>query len=298
MSYSLSTDVDGRPVTVVGAGTLGRRIAAMFAAGGTDVRIFDLSADQRAAAVDYVTQQAPGIREQLGLTVPDSGAIRAAADLAEAVDRAWMVVEAVPEKRDLKTEVLGTLDRLAAPDAILASNPSSFATSELVGKVEHVERVLNTHYYMPPDLNAVELMSDGSTDETIIPALMAKLPQYGFVPFHVRGQSDGFILNRVWAAIKRECLMVVAEGVAPPEDVDDMWRLFVAAGIPPFRLMDRVGLDVVLDIEEHYAAVRPGIPESPRNLLRDYIAQGRLGVKTGSGFYDERGADKTARESR
>jgi 3-hydroxybutyryl-CoA dehydrogenase len=76
-------------------------------------------------------------------------------------------------------------------------------------------------------------------------------------------KSDGFILNRIWAAIKRECLMVVAEGVAPPEDVDHMWKLFGSAGVPPFRLMDRVGLDVVLDIEEHYAAVRPGIPEGP-----------------------------------
>jgi 3-hydroxybutyryl-CoA dehydrogenase len=101
-------------------------------------------------------------------------------------------------------------------------------------------------------------MSDGTTDEAIVQALAAKLPQYGLVPFHVRRQSDGFVFNRIWAAIKRECLMVVAEGVAPPEDVDHMWQLFVAAGVPPFRLRDRVGLDVVLDIEEHYAAVRPG----------------------------------------
>ncbi len=214
MSYTLPSNVDTRPVAVIGGGTLGRRIAAMFAAGGADVRIFDLSAAQRAAAVVYATEQAPGIRDRLGLTAPHTGTVEATADLPGAVERAWMVVEAVPEKRDLKTDVLGTLDRLAAADAILASNSSSFATSELIDKVEHVERVLNTHYQMPPDLNAVELMSDGSTDEHIIPVLMAKLPQYGLVPFHVRGQSDGFILNRVWAAIKRECLMVVAEGVA------------------------------------------------------------------------------------
>jgi 3-hydroxybutyryl-CoA dehydrogenase len=289
MSYTLPSNVDTRPVAVIGGGTLGRRIAAMFAAGGADVGIFDLSDAQRAAAVAYATEQARGIRDRLGLTAPHTGTVEATADLPGAVERAWMVVEAVPEKRDLKTDVLGTLDRLAAADAILASNSSSFATSELIDKVEHVERVLNTHYQMPPDLNAVELMSDGSTDEHIIPVLMAKLPQYGLVPFHVRGQSDGFILNRVWAAIKRECLMVVAEGVAPPEDVDRMWQLFVGAGIPPFRLMDRVGLDVVLDIEEHYAAVRPGIPDSPRILLREYLAQGRLGAKTGRGFYDELG---------
>jgi 3-hydroxybutyryl-CoA dehydrogenase len=176
MSYTLPSDVDARPVTVVGAGTLGRRIAAMFGAGGTDVRIFDLSAEQRAAAVDFATGQAPGIRRKLSIEAPRTGAVEAVADLPHAVDRAWMVIEAVPERRDLKIEVLGALDRLAGADAILASNSSSFATGELIDKVEHAERVLNTHDQMPPDLNAVELMSDGSTDENIIGALMARLP--------------------------------------------------------------------------------------------------------------------------
>jgi 3-hydroxybutyryl-CoA dehydrogenase len=115
---------------------------------------------------------------------------------------------------------------------------------------------------------------------------MDKLPHYGLVPFHVRRESDGFIFNRIWAAIKRESLMVVEEGVASPEDVDGMWDIWVRAGVAPFQLMDRVGLDVVLDIEEHYASVRPGIPEGPRNLLREYVEQGRLGVKSGRGFYD------------
>jgi 3-hydroxybutyryl-CoA dehydrogenase len=80
--------------------------------------------------------------------------------------------------------------------------------------------------------------------------------------------------------------MVVDEGAALPEDVDAMWDNWTRAGVPPFRLMDRVGLDVVLDIEEHYAAVREGIPEGPRKLLHEYIDQGRLGVKSGRGFYE------------
>jgi 3-hydroxybutyryl-CoA dehydrogenase len=197
-----------------------------------------------------------------------------------------MVIEAVTERIDIKTEVFGDLDRLAEPDAILCSNSSSIPTSQMIGKVEHPERVLNTHYQQPPELNSVELMSCGKTDDGVIDALMEKIPQYGLVPFRVRRESDGFIFNRIWAAIKRECLMVVEEGVAPPEDVDAMWEIWTRAGVPPFRLMDRVGLDVVLDIEEHYAAVRDGIPEGPRKLLREYTSQGRLGVKTGRGFYD------------
>src|SRR5947199_5796862 len=116
----------------------------------------------------------------------------------------------------------------------------------------------------------VELMSCGKTDQRIIDTLLQVLPSYGLVPFHVRRESDGFIFNRIWAAIKRECLMVVEEGVATPEDVDAMWLMFVGTGIPPFQLMDRVGLDVVLAIEEHYAAVRDGVPEGPRRLLHEY----------------------------
>ena len=198
-----------------------------------------------------------------------------------------MVIEAVPESIDLKTEVFGDLDRLAEPDAILCSNSSSIPTSRMIGKVEHPERVLNTHYQQPPEFNAVELMSCGKTDEGLIDALMEKIAHYGLVPFRVRRESDGFIFNRIWAAIKRECLMVVEEGVAGPEDVDEMWRIFTRPGIPPFELMDRVGLDVVLAIEEHYADVRTGLPEGPRTLLRRYVDEGRLGVKSGGGFYDE-----------
>jgi 3-hydroxybutyryl-CoA dehydrogenase len=285
MAYTPPTDIDQRPVAIDGAGTLGRQIAAMFAAGGTDVRIFDLSEGQREAARAYASEHAADLNQKLDVTVPP-GAVEASDDLAAAVRGAWMVVEAVPEKLDLKREVLGELDRIAEPDAILASNSSSMPTSQMIDKVEHPERVLNTHYYQPPDLPAVELMSDGHTDGRIIDLLMQRLPRYGFVPLRVRRESDGFIFNRIWAAIKRECLMVVEEGVAPPEDVDRMWELFTAAGIPPFRLMDAVGLDVVLDIEEHYAEVRPALPEGPRRLLRRYIDEGRLGQKSGRGFYD------------
>jgi 3-hydroxybutyryl-CoA dehydrogenase len=286
MTYILPADVDERPVSIVGAGTLGRRLALVYAAGGSEVRIFDLSAEQREAARDYVEKHVTQTQQTLGLHPARRGRVAVSDDLQEAVAGGWMVIEAVPEKIDIKTELFGDLDRLAEPDAILCSNSSSIPTSQMIGKVEHPERVLNTHYQTPPDQNAVELMSCGKTDDGVIDALMEKIPQYGLVPFRVRRESDGFIFNRIWAAVKRECLMVVEEGVAPPEDVDALWEIFTRAGVPPFRLMDRVGLDVVLAIEEHYAAVRDGIPQGPRKLLHEYIDQGRLGVKSGHGFYE------------
>jgi 3-hydroxybutyryl-CoA dehydrogenase len=286
MPYSLPSDTDKRPIAIAGAGTLGRRIAAVFAAGGSDVRIFDQAPDQRQDAIDFVAQQLAEFKQTLGLDRSRTGMLVGAEDLESAVRGAWMVIEAVPEKLEIKRAVFAELDNLAQRDAILASNSSSLPSSQMIGDVRHPERVLNTHYYMPPQLNAVELMSCGKTDEGVIEALMGTFPQFGLVPFHVRRESDGFIFNRIWAAIKRECLMVVDEGVAAPSDVDGLWEIFVRAGTPPFELMDRVGLDVVLDIEEHYAAIRPGIPEGPRRLLRDCINRGRLGVKTGRGFYE------------
>jgi 3-hydroxybutyryl-CoA dehydrogenase len=286
MAYSLPEDVHERPVTVAGAGTLGRRIATVFAAGGTDVRLFDTSAEQLEAGRDYVEQHVSEVQQTLALRPDRMGRVEVAGDLSRAVDGAWLVIESVPERAELKIDVFGELDRVAAPDAVLATNSSSLPSRLLIEKVQHPERVLNMHYQQPPELNAVELMSCGRTDPEVIDGLMDKLPEYGLAPFRVRRESDGFIFNRIWASIKRECLMVVEEGVASPEDVDEMWRIFTRAGIPPFQLMDRVGLDVVLAIEEHYAAVRTGIPEGPRKLLRQYVDEGRLGAKSGAGFYD------------
>ena len=286
MSYTLPSDVDDRPIAIDGAGTLGRRIGSVYAAGGADVRMFDTSQAQLQAARDYMNEQREHVRTALNLHDSRAGEVALFDDLAEAVRGAWMVIEAIPERLALKREVLAQLDELADADAILASNSSSFPTSLLIDGVKRPERVLNTHYQQPPELNAVELMSCGETDEALIDALMEWIPRYGLVPFRVRRESNGFIFNRIWAAIKRECLMVVDEGVAEPEDVDGMWTIFTAPGIPPFRLMDRVGLDVVLAIEEHYASVRSGLPEGPRTLLHTLVDEGNLGVKSGRGFYE------------
>jgi 3-hydroxybutyryl-CoA dehydrogenase len=110
---------------------------------------------------------------------------------------------------------------------------------------------------------------------------MERLPLYGVVPIHVRKESVGFIFNRIWAAVKRESLEVVEEGVSTPEEVDHIFELLLGTHGGPFRLMDKVGLDVVLDIEEHYAAIHPELPSGPRELLKQYIQEGRLGRKTG-----------------
>jgi 3-hydroxybutyryl-CoA dehydrogenase len=142
------------------------------------------------------------------------------------------------------------------------------------------------HFYMPPAVRSVELMSSGHTDPQIIELLMAELPKYALMPHLVRKQSTGFIFNRIWAAIKRESLLVVAEGVAEPQDVDALFADVFKSETTPFRFMDEVGLDVVLDIENHYCEVA-GTENKSAPMLQEYIGKGWLGVKSGRGFYND-----------
>jgi 3-hydroxybutyryl-CoA dehydrogenase len=285
MSASMGEGITGRPITVIGCGTLGRRIALMASTQGGEVRMFDHHHRSLEEGLKYVNEILPSVVSSIPGAA--AGHVRPETDLAIAVRNAWLVVEAVPEQLNLKREVFAELDSVAPKDAILATNSSSYPSSQLIDKVARPERVLNMHYYMPPELRVVELMSCGKTDPAIIDFLMERLPLYGLMPFRVQRESPGFIFNRIWAAIKRESLSVVEEGVAKLEDVDRIWTLFTASQPAPFRLMDRVGLDVVLAIEEHYAAIRKGVPEEPRKLLQRYVDDGRLGVKSGRGFYDD-----------
>ncbi len=286
MLYVFPSDVDERPVSVIGGGTLGRRIAMMFAAGGSRVQLFSRSADTREAARRFINEHAAETRERLGLDAGSLGPVEFSGALEPAVATAWLVVESVSEDLALKKEIFRELDRLAEPDAILATNSSSYPSSRLAGAVESPERLLNVHFQMPPELIAVELMSCGQTDPAVIGALAERLPHYGLVPFTVMRESVGFLFNRIWHATRRECLMVVAEGVSTPAEVDRIWQLSLGTALGPFRLMDRIGLDVTLAVEEHYATIRDGIPPGPRDLLRDYVDKGFLGVKSGRGFYD------------
>jgi len=283
--FNLPQNRENRPITIIGAGTLGRRIALMMATRGGEVRIYDLSQEVRDAAVSYVAQELPAVLKTIDGAAP--GSVTATGDLEEALKDSWLIIEAIPERLDLKIKVFGDLDRLSAPDAILASNSSSFPTSQFLDEVRHPERVVNAHFYMPPTQNALDLMSSGKTDRGVMDLLLAELPRYGVFPFEARKESTGFIFNRVWAAIKRESLALVAEGVATPEDLDKMWQINMHTPIGPYRLMDKVGLDVVLDIENHYAHENPHLPTGPRDLLQHYIDAGHLGVKSGRGFYND-----------
>jgi 3-hydroxybutyryl-CoA dehydrogenase len=276
-------DIQNRPVAVIGAGTLGRRIALMFATRGGTVRIYARRAEQRAEATDYVSQNLPRVLAQRGSD--EAGTVTATGSLDEALDGAWLAVESVPEKLEIKIPLWGEIDHAAPAGTIFGTNSSSIPSRLMAENIRDKTRLCNMHFYMPPDINAIELMSDGQTDRGLLDTLLTVLPEFGVYPFEARKESTGFIFNRIWAAIKRESLAVVAEGVARPEDIDGMFKHALGVSVGPFQMMDLVGLDVVLDIENHYAAELPHLPKSVRDLLQSYIDAGKLGIKTGEGFY-------------
>src|SRR6201993_2561042 len=267
----------------MGGGTLGRRIAVMFASRGGTVRIHARRAEQLAAATQYVTETLPNVVANRGFG--EVGGATAAGSLEEALDDAWLVVESVPERLDIKIPMWGEIDQAAPPDTIFATHSSSYPSRLMAEKVRDKSRLCNMHFYMPPEINGVDLMSDGETDRGMLDTLLTVLPEFGVHPFEARKECTGFIFNRVWAAIKRESLAVVAEGVARPEDVDGMYKLNLGAPAGPFQLMDLVGLDVALDIENHYVEEFPHLPTHARDLLQTYVDAGKLGIKSGEGFY-------------
>jgi 3-hydroxyacyl-CoA dehydrogenase len=161
--------------------------------------------------------------------------------LEQAVRNAWLVIEAVPEKIQLKIDTFEQLDKLAPKDCILASNSSSYKSSEMLAKVSEPtkSRILNMHYYMPPQVMVVELMTDGFTDPSIFPFMVERSKEAGTKPYVARKESTGFIFNRLWAAVKRETLTILAEEVSTPIEIDSIWtEMFVKGGAVPCEGMD------------------------------------------------------------
>ncbi|KAH0333536.1 NAD(P)-binding protein, partial [Aureobasidium melanogenum] len=287
MSWTIPRLYQSRPVVVLGGGVLGRRIAACFVSAKHHVIIRDPSENSRNDALKYIKQNIP---TYLDKSRGKEGSYEGVSDLKTAVKDAWLVVEAVPEILSLKEDTFLDLEKHAPKDCILASNSSSYKTSELLAKVtdQAKTRVLNTHFMMPPKQMIVELMTSGHTDKEIFTFMESELRKAGLHPFTANAESTGFIFNRIWAAIKRECLSVIREGVADPKTIDAIWKEQYQSPIGPCELMDEVGLDTVEHIEAHYVKDR-GLPDTTLKWLREnYVDPGKLGDKSDKGgLYDK-----------
>jgi 3-hydroxybutyryl-CoA dehydrogenase len=282
---------------IIGAGTMGRQIAALIAASGRPVRMWDADPGMLAAARERIaaeTRTLPDLpryaHHQFHLDPPTDlddllTRIVIAESLVDAVAGADIVIEAVREDLDTKLALFAELSRLA-PDAILTTNSSSLPSSQIAPAVQDPGRFLNTHFFAPVwSRPMVELMGSGATRPEVMEAVERFGKSLGLVTAVVRGDSKGFIINRVWRAVKRESLRVVDEGHADPADVDRLWMLFFGTPYGPFGIMDMVGLDVVADIETSYQKVATDPADQPSAILHEKLKEGALGEKSGRGFY-------------
>ena len=291
-------EADGiRTAAVIGTGTMGRQIAALIAASARPVRLWDADPAMLAAARERIAEETRTLPDlpryahhRFALRPPADltalvDRITAAESLAEVVSRVDIVIEAVREDLDTKRALFAELSRLA-PEAILTTNSSSLPSSQIAPVVQDPGRFLNTHFFAPVwSRPMVELMGSGATRPEVMEAVARFGRSLGLVVAVVRGDSKGFIINRVWRAVKREALRVVDEGHADPADVDRLWMLFFGTPYGPFGIMDMVGLDVVFDIETSYQNVATDPEDRPSAVLGRKVAAGELGEKSGRGFY-------------
>jgi 3-hydroxybutyryl-CoA dehydrogenase len=277
-------------VCVVGAGFMGAQIGLQCATHGYDVWLVDTADEALERAGAMCTKVLDTQLEKGQITAEQQeaflGRIHSATEMREAASKADLVFEAVPERLELKREVFGRLDAICPEHTILATNSSSIRVSAIEDATTRPDRVLNTHFYPPVwQRTIVELMRGTQTSNETIDRVSRFARGIGMTPLIVRKESTGFLFNRVWRAIKKECLHLVDEGVASHEDMDRAWMIALGSPAGPFGLMDMVGLDVVRDIEMVYYGESGDESDAPPKLLLDKIAKGELGVKTGKGFY-------------
>lgn len=274
---------------VIGAGTMGHGIAQVLAMAGIKTRLFDIDeAGIQSALIKVAANLDKGVARGK-VTDEAARAARAAlsgtTDLEAAIDGVDVVIEAVPEIMALKTELFGKLGELLGPEVLLATNTSSLPIGEIAAAAAHPERVTGMHFFNPVHImKLVEVVrTDVSSDEAITTS-MELARRLGKDPILVK-DSPGFASSRLGLVIGLEAMRMVESGVASAEDIDKAMTLGYGFPMGPLKLTDLVGLDVRLSIAE-YLAGELGDHFQPPAILREKVAKGELGKKSGRGFYD------------
>ena len=273
-------------VGVYGGGRMGAGIAHAFLAAGSEVVVVETDEAAVTAARERVAGSLLGAEER-GKLEGTAAEVLARLDVTTdpaALAAAGLVVEAVPEDPDLKARVLATVQD-AAPDAVLATNTSSLSIDGLAERLRAPERFVGLHFFNPVPASAlVEIVVGSATSEDLVEAAQAWVGALDKTAITVT-DSPGFASSRLGVAIALEAMRMLEEGVASAADIDTAMTLGYRHPVGPLRTTDLVGLDVRLAIAEHLAR-EVGARFEPPQILRDKVAAGELGRKTGRGFYD------------
>jgi 3-hydroxybutyryl-CoA dehydrogenase len=277
-----------KPVAVVGAGTMGRGIAQVFAQAGFDVRLYDASGAAVGDAMTSIKKLLDRNVQKERLTATEAQETMArivpAGRIADFTG-AQICIEAATEKPEIKKEIFKSVDAVLDKDAIRASNTSSISITELATATLHPHRFIGMHFFNPvPVMKLVEVVMGLQTDEDAFETVKALAEAVGKTPVRVN-DHPGFVSNRILIPMINEAILTLQEGVATPEAIDEVMKLGMAHPMGPLRLADLIGLDVCHDIMMVLHRDLGQDKYFPAPLLRKMVQAGRLGNKTKRGFY-------------
>lgn len=278
-------------VAVIGAGTQGSMIAFRNALYGKDVSAYSRNESSREKCRARIERFAEFYVESGKLTAEEAEALKArisyAKSLEEACDGAYMVIENIPEKLELKQTMFEQLADICAEDVLLSSNTSSLLMSDICKNVpaERRKMTFQVDHDDPVRNSYVEMMWNEATSDETKKRALDHYHELGFEPVVTEFEQKGYSINRVWRAVKKECLKVWANGSILPEDFDRGWMAEWHTDVAPFKLMDLIGLDTILNIEYSYYNASGDPDDLPPEKFVKMVEEGHLGMKSGSGFY-------------
>ncbi len=276
-------------IAVIGAGTMGNGIAHVAAQSGFAVTLVDVSQGALDKALNTIAGNLDRQVKKEAITAEDKDAtlarIATSTDLAAGVASADLVIEAASENYDVKKSIFGVVDSACGANTILATNTSSISITELAATTSRADKVIGMHFFNPvPVMKLCEIIRGLATSDETYATVKAMAETMGKVPVEVQ-DYPGFISNRILMPMINEAIYCVMEGIASPDDIDTVMKLGMAHPMGPLTLADFIGLDVCLSIME---VLHQGLGDTkyrPCPLLRKMVAAGRLGRKSGQGFY-------------
>lgn len=278
---------------VIGTGMMGPGIALTLALGGLPSTILSRTREGAAQGVEKARAQARllGANDLADALAVERaiGLITGSTEFDETIRAASLVVESGPEDMSFKQDLFERMDRLASPQAVLASNTSGLSISAIAVRCTQPERVLTTHFWNPPHLMPlVEIVRGVKTSEEAAEAVRGLLAACGKTPVVVKKDRPGQLGNRLQMALLREAAYIIAEGIADADDIDTVIKNGLGLRMPAYGTMEHIdvtGLDLGLSVLEYVARDLYNEPRAPE-YLRDLVRRGHLGAKTGKGFYD------------
>jgi 3-hydroxybutyryl-CoA dehydrogenase len=289
--------MEAERVAVVGAGLMGHGIAQVFAEAGAPVAVWDPNPEVRASVPDRVRANLRSLGRPRAAVDQVVERVTIHDGLEPAVDGAGVVIEAAPEDLVTKQRLFERLGALTGAGTMLATNTSVMSVGRITERTRHPGRALGTHWWNPPYLiPLVEVVPAAATDAEVVERMIGLLAWAGKTPVHVRKDVPGFVGNRLQHALWREAFRLVEEGICDPETVDVVVKSSFGRRLGvlgPIENADLVGLDLTLAIHEYLLPHLDRTP-GPAATLRDKVARGELGMKSGRGFRDWREGEPAA----